>query len=315
MRSTKISGLAIDTEYTFHLVLRTSAGTFSSQKLVCRTHKMTDLSGITVTPGIMPPELRASLESAIDRIGAKIVDSIQIDTTHFVCTEGRGAAWEKAVEMNIPVVRPEWVDGCEREGTIVSVRGYYLNADPKLRQLGPGVGANQNRQHVVINQSGPASIKGQNRGSVSHPTPELQSEHRDPPVTPFPGGPRSMMHNGVESDDDEPLSPPPIPPKDGHSPNSSPSQNDSDSQSPGDYNNNNNNNIRADTLKENGYTDTTTNGENRGSSPATQPSDSAADDDRLPEGSTTSPDTDQNKDSVSKKHENGSEGEMDEVPL
>jgi hypothetical protein len=38
MLSTKISGLAIDTEYTFHLVLRTTAGTFHSEKLVCRTH-------------------------------------------------------------------------------------------------------------------------------------------------------------------------------------------------------------------------------------------------------------------------------------
>src|SRR2546429_6028345 len=49
MQSTKISGLAVDTEYTFHLVLRTSAGTYSSDKLMVRTHKMTDLSGITVT--------------------------------------------------------------------------------------------------------------------------------------------------------------------------------------------------------------------------------------------------------------------------
>jgi hypothetical protein len=143
--STKISGLAVDTEYTFYLVLKTSAGTYHSEKLTVRTHKMTDLSGITVTPGILPAPLRESLSGAVDRIGAKIAETVRIDTTHFVCTEGRGREWEKAAEMNIPVVRPEWIEGCEREGRIVGVRGYYLNADPRLRQVGQGVGV-QNQQ-------------------------------------------------------------------------------------------------------------------------------------------------------------------------
>lgn len=140
MQSTKISGLAVDTEYTFHLVLRTSAGTYSSEKIVVKTHKMTDLSGITVTPGILPAQLRDSLTKAVERIGAKMADTVRIDTTHFVTTEGRGIAWEKAVEMNIPVVRPEWVEGCERGGRIVGVRQYYLDADPRQRTVGQGVG-------------------------------------------------------------------------------------------------------------------------------------------------------------------------------
>jgi hypothetical protein len=151
-QSTKISGLAINTEYTFHLVLRTSAGTYSSQKLAVRTHKMTDLSGITVTPGPLPAPLRQSLERAIERIGAKMVDTVRIDTTHFVCTEGKGPQWERAVEMNIPVVRPEWVEGCEREGRIVGVREYYLNADPRLRQVGQGVRFQQQAQQSPTQQ-------------------------------------------------------------------------------------------------------------------------------------------------------------------
>ncbi|KAF2454572.1 hypothetical protein BDY21DRAFT_260315, partial [Lineolata rhizophorae] len=138
MQSTKISGLAVDTEYVFHLVLRTSAGTFSSERLHVRTHKMTELSGITITPGVMPAALRESLQKTAERIGAKVIDAVRIDTTHFVCTEGRGQAWERAVEMNVPVVVPDWVKGCEREGRIVGVRGYYLNADPRLRQVGAG---------------------------------------------------------------------------------------------------------------------------------------------------------------------------------
>ncbi|KAM0513847.1 hypothetical protein ACHAPE_007448 [Trichoderma viride] len=127
MHSTKISGLAVDTEYSFHLVLRTSAGTRASEKVVVRTHKMTDLSGITITTGIMPASTRENLTRAVERIGAKIVDGVRIDTTHFVTTEGRGTAWEKAVENNIPVVRPEWVTACEQNGRIFGVTKFYLD--------------------------------------------------------------------------------------------------------------------------------------------------------------------------------------------
>ncbi|EXJ80146.1 hypothetical protein A1O1_08288 [Capronia coronata CBS 617.96] len=136
MTSTKISGLAVDTEYSFYLVLKTSGGTYTSNTLTVKTHAMNNLTGITVTPGVLPPQLRESLEEAVKRINAKIVDTVRIDTTHFICTEGRGREWEKANEMNIPVVRPEWLEGCEREGRIIGVRGYYLDADPRQRQVG-----------------------------------------------------------------------------------------------------------------------------------------------------------------------------------
>lgn len=128
MHTTKISGLAVDTNYTFHLVLRTTAGTYSSEKVEVQTHKMTDLSGITITTGILPQHMREELAEAVERIGAKIVDSVRIDTTHFVTTEGRGIQWEKAVEMNIPVVRPEWVEACEKNGRILGVTKFYLDA-------------------------------------------------------------------------------------------------------------------------------------------------------------------------------------------
>jgi hypothetical protein len=127
-RTTKISGLAIDTEYNFHLVLRTSGGTRSSKQVVVRTHKMTDLSGVTITMGILPSHMRDEVTAAVERIGAKVVDSVRIDTTHFVTTEGRGVAWEKAQDLNIPVVRPEWVTACEQNGRILGVTKFYLDA-------------------------------------------------------------------------------------------------------------------------------------------------------------------------------------------
>lgn len=99
-----------------------------SEKVTVRTHKMTDLSGITITTGILPGAVKENLNKAVERIGAKIVDGVRIDTTHFVTTEGRGTSWEKAVENNIPVVRPEWVDSCEKNGRILGVTKFYLDA-------------------------------------------------------------------------------------------------------------------------------------------------------------------------------------------
>ena len=168
--TTKISGLAIDTEYVFHLVLRTSAGVYTSEKLPVRTHKMTELSGIVVTPGVMAAPLRESLAGAVERIGARIVDTVRIDTTHFVCMEGRGREWETALEQNIPVVRPEWVEGCEREGRLVGVRGYYLNADPKQRQVGQGVGLQQQHQRPISQQ-----VHNDSQASLQRTVPSHQS--------------------------------------------------------------------------------------------------------------------------------------------
>ncbi|KAJ4380966.1 hypothetical protein N0V86_003313 [Didymella sp. IMI 355093] len=203
VHSTKLSGLGVDTEYTFHLVLKTSAGTFSSEKLTVQTHKMTDLSGITITPGHMPSALRESLQRSVERIGAKIADTVRIDTTHFVCTEGRGQAWEKAVENNIPVVVPDWIIGCERDGRIVGVRGYYLNADPRLRQVGQAPAPQQQQQQQQQQPQQPPQPAPQQaqpqppqvrspvlspRTEVTPPTPERSTREResDSPAPPPP---------------------------------------------------------------------------------------------------------------------------------
>ncbi|KAG0651445.1 Chitin biosynthesis CHS5 [Hyphodiscus hymeniophilus] len=190
MLSTKISGLAVDTEYTFHLILRTSAGTFSSEKVVVKTHKMTDLSGITVTAGILPAQLRESLTKAIERIGAKMADTVRIDTTHFVTTEGRGIAWEKAGEMNIPIVRPEWVEGCERGGRIVGVRQYYLDADPRQRQ-------------VVQTQPEPQAAKQSSLPTPPADTNGSGSHQAIPPTPPAKDAPKEEEESSEEDEEDD----------------------------------------------------------------------------------------------------------------
>ncbi|KAJ5670659.1 uncharacterized protein N7477_006022 [Penicillium maclennaniae] len=189
-RSTKISGLAIHSEYTFHLVLRTTAGTYQSEKLTCRTHKMTDLSGITVTPGVLDPQRKEALGVALERIGGKLIDTVRIDTTHFVCTE---------------VVVPEWVDACESEGTIVGVRGYYLGADPKARHLSTIHGSSHQRTTSTMST---ATLANQSRPSEQPQSPPQQNQiPEEPPLTPFLG----TEEVGSEKEDELP---PPPPPKD-----------------------------------------------------------------------------------------------------
>ncbi|KAK8216029.1 hypothetical protein IWZ01DRAFT_187137 [Phyllosticta capitalensis] len=220
---TKISGLALDTEYQFHLVLRTSAGTYSSERLVVRTHKMTELSGITITPGIMPAQLRESLTNTVTAIGAKMIDQVRIDTTHFVCTEGRGPTWEKAVEMNIPVVVPDWVKACEREGRIVGVRQYYINADPRLRQIGPPAGQQQQQQQQQGQAThGRSHSMQQNQKSPPMPSPQLgitpptPEQARKEPTNGTGNGSGTNMVTVAEKDpaDASESEPPAPPPKD-----------------------------------------------------------------------------------------------------
>lgn len=167
MHTTKISGLAVDTEYTFHLVLRTTAGTFASERVTVRTHKMTDLSGITITTGILPPAVRESLTAAVERIGAKIVDGVRIDTTHFVTTEGRGVQWEKANELNIPVVRPEWVEACERSGRILGVTKFYLDA----ARVGPAFDERPGTAGTVTAAAAPTTTTATTNTTAAAPSP------------------------------------------------------------------------------------------------------------------------------------------------
>jgi chitin biosynthesis protein CHS5 len=208
LTTTKISGLAIETDYTFQLVLRTTAGTFPSQKLTVRTHSMTNLSGITITLGLMPSALRASLLETATRVGARIAETVRIDTTHFVCTEARGPAWERARDMNIPVVVPDWLKGCESEGRIVGVRQYYLDADPRLRQMGPSVVQTGQQQQQQQQQAGGSGTSVPERPRTPTVTPQTKvtpptPEQSYPPEVPPKDTPRrnsSVSEEGGEKD-------------------------------------------------------------------------------------------------------------------
>lgn len=201
MHSTKISGLAVDTEYTFHLVLRTSAGTFISERVSVRTHKMTDLRGITITTGILPSAIKDSLTNAVERIGAKIVDGVRIDTTHFVTTEGRGQQWEKAVESNIPVVRPEWVEACEKSGRILGVTKFYLDAmkpGPPAEEASPPPPPQKEEKSLPV----PPAHNGE-QASPSEEKLDEKAKEKEEEDAQRNGGKQSSSGSSTESGEEE----------------------------------------------------------------------------------------------------------------
>jgi len=127
--STKLSGLELNTEYSFQLILRTTAGTFPSNVLRVRTHTMTDTSGIRVCFGnVEDPVSLENAKLALGDMKAKWSEKIQIDTTHFVCTTpattpagaqaagntsgAPGLEYQRALQLSIPVVQPHWVLAC-----------------------------------------------------------------------------------------------------------------------------------------------------------------------------------------------------------
>jgi hypothetical protein len=119
-------------DYSFQLVMRTTAGTFLSNLIRVRTHTMTDTSGISVCFGnVQDSVLLENAKLALREMKAKWSDKIQIDTTHFVCTTpaatsggaqatgsvigAPGVEYQRALQLSIPVVQPHWILACHAE--------------------------------------------------------------------------------------------------------------------------------------------------------------------------------------------------------
>ncbi|KTW27441.1 hypothetical protein T552_02419 [Pneumocystis carinii B80] len=136
--STKLSGLALNTEYSFQLVLKTSGGTYFSEFVIVRTHEITDLSGITVCVGELNENDKKELEQTIKRIGARPIQSkVKIDTTHFITSRTSGSEYKKAISMNIPVVTLDYIRSCDAEKKIVNVCKYYFSSDSFFEKQSP----------------------------------------------------------------------------------------------------------------------------------------------------------------------------------
>ncbi|KAF8165887.1 hypothetical protein B0H34DRAFT_254693 [Crassisporium funariophilum] len=203
--STKHSGMEINTEYSFQLVLRTTAGTFPSNVLRVRTHTMSDTSGISVCFGnVQDSVLLENAKLALREMGAKWSDKIQIDTSHFVCTTpaatpsgagvagnasgAPGVAYQRALQLSIPVVQPHWILACHSEKRMVPIASFYLGASSST----PASAAFGNRPQSMSQASlpySPASPPPSTRGAPtsyrsSMPPPSRSSGPVHPPGTP-----------------------------------------------------------------------------------------------------------------------------------
>ncbi|MBW0500147.1 hypothetical protein O181_039862 [Austropuccinia psidii MF-1] len=145
--STKLSGLDLDTEYNFHLLMKTTGGSFSSKKITVKTHSLNDTSGINVCFGVVLPEENLEhSKKAIQQLNARWSDKIQIDTTHFVCTMPHhpqqnhhrssqpnsfpSLEYQRALQASIPIVQPSWLLACLSEKKMVPIAAHYLGAKP-----------------------------------------------------------------------------------------------------------------------------------------------------------------------------------------
>ncbi|TIB02524.1 hypothetical protein E3P96_02118 [Wallemia ichthyophaga] len=126
----KISGLSLNSEYSFQLIMRTSAGVYPSELVKVKTHSITDTTGIRVAIGAISDEkLLESSKSAIDEMGAESDDKVTVDTTHFVCSKPGPynlPEYQKAVQLSIPIVQPQWLLACHREKKMVNISSFYL---------------------------------------------------------------------------------------------------------------------------------------------------------------------------------------------
>lgn len=83
--STKLSGLSLDTDYAFHLVLKTSAGTYQSPTVKTRTHTIDNTTGISACFGLVEPaDLADEARRVIGHLGAKSDSKIQVRLAAFL---------------------------------------------------------------------------------------------------------------------------------------------------------------------------------------------------------------------------------------
>ncbi|KAJ7710263.1 hypothetical protein B0H14DRAFT_3640982 [Mycena olivaceomarginata] len=227
--SSKISALEPNTEYTFQLVLRTTAGVYPSNLIRVRTHTMADTSGVAVCFGTMQdPLVLENAKMALREMGARWSEKIQIDTTHFVCTTPAGATsaaaaanitaaggaersspvapgveYQRALQLSIPVVQPHWIFACHTERKLVSIAAYGLGSTPPTPALSTrpqSMSAAPSSRSPTTNAAGTGAGVRQSmpppaRGAAASPVTQAQASSfvnaaTPPPLSPTPEHPR-----------------------------------------------------------------------------------------------------------------------------
>ncbi|KAG9291089.1 hypothetical protein G9A89_012961 [Geosiphon pyriformis] len=129
----KLSGLELDYDYDFHINIKTTAGSFVSNKIRAKTHTLENLTGINVCFGAFSESddgvpKKEELKEILERIGARWSEHVGPDTTHLLCNIQGGPEYAKALEGSIPIVKPEWLIASEKAGKMQAALPYYLVA-------------------------------------------------------------------------------------------------------------------------------------------------------------------------------------------
>ncbi|KAG6848588.1 hypothetical protein H0H93_015637, partial [Arthromyces matolae] len=218
--STKLSGLELNTEYTFQLILRTTAGTYPSNLIRVRTHTMTDTSGICVCFGNVQDEiLLENAKLALREMGGRWSEKIQIDTTHFVCTTpavtpggaqatggvsgAPGVEYQRALQLSIPVVQPLWILACHSEKKMMPIASFYLGATPINTPNTSNFNRPQSMSQANLSRGGGAPTTsppppGNHSTSSSHRAsmpPPARSSENNIPTSAFVNQNQNQNHN------------------------------------------------------------------------------------------------------------------------
>jgi NAD-dependent DNA ligase len=123
----KVTSLEVQTKYELQIILRTSAGSFPSNKLVVETHSMENLTGLYPCFGTFSNESDIDvLTELLQRVGASYSDELSSENSHLVCSLPKGPKYDRAVELNIPIVTPEFLKSCESAGKVLPAHTFYI---------------------------------------------------------------------------------------------------------------------------------------------------------------------------------------------
>ncbi|KAG9017663.1 Chitin synthase, class 5 [Tulasnella sp. 427] len=221
--STKLSGLEMNTQYTFQLILRTTAGTHPSNIIKLTTHTMTDTSGISVCFGTVDdPVLLENAKLALNEMKARWSDRVQIDTTHFVCTtpastpmgasvtggvvQQPGVEYQKALQASIPIVMPHWVLACHQGKKMAPISQFQLGTAPpaglNLTPFTRSVSSNKAKSPPTTEESGESSKSGSsafvNQPGANQSVDKVPHIITDAKQQPKPSASATSLHDGAE---------------------------------------------------------------------------------------------------------------------
>ena len=206
--STKLSGLAMDTEYSIQLVMSTSAGLFASNELLIKTHTLDDLSGIFVCLGCIPDaRLCEATKKVVEALGARWSNQIQLETTHLVCSVSPGPTeeqqmklYEKAEQLTLPIIQPHWLFACSDKkryvdfhlrDSMLSISPFYLDCMPPnalevQEQISRMQEQSENTQRPVSDTADTADVRphanveeSPNNGQVNAGLPVIPASDRE----------------------------------------------------------------------------------------------------------------------------------------